>query len=343
MIKSFAWEKHALKMVQEKREEELKGLRKLLVLMGMNMVLFFMSPILISFCTFVVYDAFYDDLNIDLMITVVVYINLIRLPMAIMPRAIASLAEAFVSAKRLERFLCFGDEKEELRGSAAIEDADTPIKIDNAVFQYAPVHAFDAPDSRALFRLSVPRLHIPRGKLVVVVGSVGSGKTTLLNAILGELKQVEGSASVNGSIGYVAQKAWIQNNTVRSNILFGSKYKRDHYTKVAAASQLYSDFKQLPKGDETEIGDRGLNISGGQKQRVAIARAIYQKRDVYLFDDPLSAVDVHVASALFSQVICGRVRKSTRIVVLNSHYHLIQNADTVLVCDNGEVKVYQSL
>ena len=338
LIKSFAWENHALKMVQEKRTEELRGLRKLLILMGTNMILFFLSPILISFCTFVAYDYFYDDLNVNLMITVLAYINLIRLPMAIMPRAVGALAEAVVSAKRLERFLCCADEvsPQSKRDQGAAKGV--PIQIDGALFQYAPDGEGDAEQ----FQLSVPHLHVERGELIVVVGSVGAGKSTLLAALLGEMKQLEGACSVSGSVGYVAQKAWIQNQTARDNILFGAKYRRDHYTRVCAAAQLFSDFKQLPSGDMTEIGDRGLNISGGQKQRIAIARAIYKKRDLYLFDDPLSAVDVHVANAIFQQVICGRLKNSTRIVVLNSHYHLCTSADKIIVCNDGKVEVFDS-
>jgi len=195
-------------------------------------------------------------------------------------------------------------------------------------------------------------LNLRKGSLTVVVGTVGSGKSSLFSAILHEMKNTSNNGSVGsgvvvrGSVALVAQKAWIQNATVKDAILFGSKYDEKQYNTVLQHSQLKPDLVTLPHGDKTEIGDRGLNLSGGQKQRIAIARSLYkqQEKDLFLFDDPLSAVDVHVASALWKEALGkGSVLEGkTRVVVMNSHYHFLQQADHVIYLDNGTVTYYEN-
>lgn len=128
----------------------------------------------------------------------------------------------------------------------------------------------------------------------MVVGSVGSGKSTLAGAVLGEVQQTVGTRKLKGSIAYVAQEAWIVNATLKDNIIFGNDFDETKYNNVIAAAALVPDLAQLPNGDKTEIGERGINLSGGQKQRVSIARALYADRDVVVLDDPFSAVDSHV-------------------------------------------------
>ncbi|KAK1938121.1 ABC transporter C family member 10 [Phytophthora citrophthora] len=124
----------------------------------------------------------------------------------------------------------------------------------------------------------------------------------------------------------------------RDNILFEQEYDAERYAQVLDASQLTMDLKALPNGDSTEIGERGINLSGGQKARVAIARAMYRtETDVLILDDPLSAVDPHVAHAIFDKCVAGLAREQTRLLVLNSHYDLLSNADIVVVLENGRV------
>jgi ABC-type multidrug transport system fused ATPase/permease subunit len=136
------------------------------------------------------------------------------------------------------------------------------------------------------------------------VGSIGSGKSSLLSALLGEMYKLnDGKINVNGSIAYVAQQAWIQNATIRENILFGRDYNEHFYNKIINACSLVTDFDIMPQRDKTEIGEKGINLSGGQKQRISLARALYSKADIYLLDDPLSAVDAHVGKHIFDMVI----------------------------------------
>ncbi|CAM9569140.1 unnamed protein product, partial [Laminaria digitata] len=138
-------------------------------------------------------------------------------------------------------------------------------------------------------------LEITAGKLVAVVGQVGSGKSSLVSALLGEMTKMEGRVSVDGSVAYVAQTAWIINASLKENILMGRPLDEERYQKVLEVCDMTQDLVQLPAGDMTAIGEKGINLSGGQKQRVSIARAAYADADVYILDDPLSAVDTHVA------------------------------------------------
>ncbi|OWZ10198.1 ABC transporter [Phytophthora megakarya] len=188
------------------------------------------------------------------------------------------------------------------------------------------------------FRLEGVCLDITPGSLVMIIGTVGSGKSSLLNALLGEMTLRRGSLNLNGDISYVSQETWIRNLNVRDNILFGEPLDVERYETVLEASQLAMDLHALPHGDRTEIGERGINLSGGQKARVAIARAMYRSHyDILLLDDPLSAVDPHVAHDIFNKCILGLARSKTRILVLNSHYDLLTRADKVLVVRDGAV------
>lgn len=136
-------------------------------------------------------------------------------------------------------------------------------------------------------------LEIEKGKLYAVIGMVGNGKSSFLSAILGEISLTEGQVKVNGGISYASQEAWVFGATVRQNILFGQSYERQRYQKVIKACALVRDFKQFPQGDQTIVGERGSSLSGGQKARINLARALYRQSDIYLLDDPLSAVGDH--------------------------------------------------
>lgn len=140
--------------------------------------------------------------------------------------------------------------------------------------------------------LSKVNIEFEKGKLYAVIGMVGAGKSTLLSAILGEFIPSEGSVKVQGSLSYASQEAWVFGSTVRQNILFGQSFDRQRYQKVVKACALLRDFKQFPQGDQTVVGERGASLSGGQKARINLARSVYRQSDLYLLDDPLSAVRI---------------------------------------------------
>ncbi|CAG8788181.1 13535_t:CDS:2, partial [Dentiscutata erythropus] len=177
---------------------------------------------------------------------------------------------------------------------------------------------------------------IPHGKLIAIVGSVRSGKSSLLSALVGEMKKIKREVLFGGNVGYCPQSAWIQNATLRDNITFGLPFDKEKYRQVIKDCCLEQDLKTLPKGDSTEIGEKGINLSGGQKQRVNLARAVYYGADIVLLDDPLSAVDAHVGKDLFTNCIQGAFAEKTRLFVTH-HLHYLPQVDCIIYMENGEI------
>lgn len=158
----------------------------------------------------------------------------------------------------------------------------------------------------------------------------------MLQAILGELPTNSGEIVLKGRIGYCAQEAWVFNGSVRDNILFGQKYVPTWYSRVVDACALRSDFALMSFGDKSFVGDKGLTLSGGQKARINLARAIYANSDVYLLDDPLSAVDTEVGRHLFEHCVGDLLRNKICVLVTHQLQHL-PNAHEILVMNNGSI------
>lgn len=179
---------------------------------------------------------------------------------------------------------------------------------------------------------------IKPGQLVAVVGEVGSGKSSLLYSIQNEMHKFRGKINVNGTLAVVSQQAWIQNATVRENILFGLSYNDLFYKETVDLCGIKSDFVQLAAGDQTEIGEKGTNLSGGQKQRISLSRAVYSDADIYLLDDPLSNVDSKVGKKIYESVIGpkGILNKKTRIFVTNTFSNL-NECDQIILIDQGTI------
>lgn len=190
-------------------------------------------------------------------------------------------------------------------------------------------------------------LRLKKGTLSAIVGPVGCGKSSLLSAFLGEMDKTSGRVNTVGSIAYVSQQAWIQNATLQDNILFGKPLNKSLYNRIIEACALKPDFDMLPAGDQTEIGEKGINLSGGQKQRVSLARAVYANADIYFLDDPLSAVDSHVGKHIFEQVIGpeGLLKGRTRVLVTHGITYLPQTDKIVVLVDGetSEIGTYQEL
>ena len=179
--------------------------------------------------------------------------------------------------------------------------------------------------------------------MTAIVGEVGCGKSLLLESILGETDKTIGSIQIKGkndlNIAYVPQQVWIQNLTLKNNILFNNSVNNMEYDRIIEACALKTDLEILPAGDNTEIGESGINLSGGQKQRIGIARAIYSNADLYLLDDPLSAVDAHVGKHLFENVLhskTGLLKDKTRVIATNS-LNILQDVDQIIVLDEGVI------
>ena len=184
-------------------------------------------------------------------------------------------------------------------------------------------------------------ISISKGELIGVIGEVGSCKSTLLNAFLNNLIPLnnnnKGDITINGQISYITQTPWIRNETLKNNILFLREYNEVKYNRILDICQLRQDIEVLQSGDATEIGEKGINLSGGQKARVAIARAMYSDSDIYLFDDPLSALDAHVGDSIFTDCILNELKSKTRVLVTNS-YQFLKYMNRVIFMKDGEIE-----
>lgn len=200
----------------------------------------------------------------------------------------------------------------------------------------------DDQKSNGIFNID---MDIQPGLLCAIVGTVGSGKSTLLNVILGELELDDGSITINGTVSYAGQEPWLFEGTVRNNIIFVEEFDEQRYNEVIGVCALERDFRLLPQGDQTIVGERGVSLSGGQRARVNLARAIYKQADIYLLDDPLSAVDTHVGKHIFDKCIRDYLRNKTCVLVTHQLQYL-QNLKHVVLLSRGRIEAqgpYQAL
>ncbi|OQR86839.1 canalicular multispecific organic anion transporter, partial [Achlya hypogyna] len=340
VVKLYAWEASLQAQLATIRDAELALLKAYQTRRTFNTVILYIAPVISLAVSLLVYVARGDKLTAPIAFTALAYMNIARFPCTVFSTAVMMTSEMVASCQRISKYLASDEVTtiyDAIEGPAAVE-------LDAADFSWAaPATASEAPP----LTLRNISLTLVPGTLTIVVGPVGSGKSSLMSAILGEIQQVGGQRHVNGRMSYVNQEAWIQHATLKNNILFNSAYDDDYYNAVLAACQLKPDLAMLPEGDATEIGERGINLSGGQKARVSLARGVYHRQaDIYLLDDPLSALDVHVATAVFHECIKGLLAGKTTVLVLNSHYHFLPLADRVVVLEDGAIVgdgAYESL
>ncbi|XP_030626406.1 canalicular multispecific organic anion transporter 1 isoform X1 [Chanos chanos] len=338
ILKFYAWEPSFEVQVKKIREQELGVMRKFAYLSSVSTFIFSCAPALVSLASFGVFVSVSPEnvLDAEKAFTSISLFNILRFPLAMLPMLISAMVQTGVSRKRLEKFL--GGEDLDTNAVHHDNSFSTAVSVNDGTF------AWERDAEPVLQNIS---LDINPGRLVAVVGAVGSGKSSLISALLGEMYNVKGHTNIKGSLAYVPQQAWIQNATLKDNILFGSELDEKKYQQVLDACALRPDLDQLPGGDQTEIGEKGINLSGGQKQRVSLARAAYSSADTYLLDDPLSAVDSHVGKHLFERVIGpnGLLKDKTRILVTHG-VNFLPYVDEIVVLVDGvmsEVGSYNSL
>jgi ATP-binding cassette subfamily C (CFTR/MRP) protein 2 len=198
-----------------------------------------------------------------------------------------------VSLDRIAWFLCLDDLQSDVIEKLPRGSYDTTIEMIDGNFSWEL--------SSSNPTLKDINFKVQHGMRVAVCGTVGSGKSSLLSCILGEVPKISGTIKLCGTKAYVAESPWIQSGKIEENILFGKEMDREKMSVLEACS-LKKDLEIFSFGDQTVIGERGINLSGGQKQRIQIARALYQDADIYLYDDPFSAVDAHTGSHLFKAI-----------------------------------------
>lgn len=247
---------------------------------------------------------------------------------------IREIAEALVSVKRLQKFLLFEEINYKALSSNKNVDSDTQ---DNGVaLLFSNVTAKWKEESN-FEPLRGMTFNIKAGSLTAIVGLVGAGKTTLFHAILKEILITRGKILINGRISYSSQEAWLFASSIKQNILFGKPMNKERYEKVVEVCQLKQDFQLLPYGENTLVGERGINLSGGQCARVNLARAIYHDADIYLLDDPLSAVDTHVGKGIFDDCIQTFLKDKT-VVLITHQFHYLKHVDKIIILADGAIQ-----
>jgi len=375
-VKMFAWEDNFCAAIGANRNQELGFLKRIAYLRGFSRAYMSALPGLVAVASFVVL-AVTDTVEIkaSTLFAALVAFDQLRFPLLFYPVSLAQLAQAKVSAARVQTFLQLpevghadgGDgtylrQEEATEGRIVVDQAtvywnDPDIPLDETQHSVKSSSMSkssskkqidkgnnsqtDGEESTAELRFAKPiltktTLTVEPGQLCAVVGRVASGKSTLCSAILNETVLAHGSITLQGRVAYAAQSAWILNATVRDNILFGRPYDEDRYHKVLQVCQLEHDLEMLEAGDLTEIGEKGVNLSGGQKQRVSIARAAYADADTIILDDPLSALDPEVASKLFHECVCEFMKGKTRLLVTNQ-LQFLQYCDNIVALGGGQV------
>ncbi|XP_059613900.1 ATP-binding cassette sub-family C member 4-like [Phlebotomus argentipes] len=382
VIKMYAWEKPFAKLISATRKLELKIIRNSAFVRAIYMTFLLFTTRMALFCTMLTMVLMDNDITAARVFVISAYFNILAYTMSQMfVRGVAEIAEVLVALRRLRMFLMYEERDDYTCRSRIVKDSkngapldfaktlnsyDDPsreylVSVKNATAKWkmpekpgkqkkkshkeekpVPEKSIDGSVDWQAPTLDNICLECKKGNLIGIVGPVGAGKSSLLQAILKELPLESGSVQCHGKLSYACQEPWVFAASIRQNILFGEEMDKDRYEAVIKACALNHDLEQFPAGDQTVIGERGASLSGGQKARVSLARAVYRRADIYLFDDPLSAVDAHVGRHLFDQVIGprGRLgsRKITRILVTHQ-VHFLKDADWLVVLKDGQIEV----
>jgi ATP-binding cassette, subfamily C (CFTR/MRP), member 1 len=316
-IKLYAWGSAFMdKLSHVRNDQELNNLRKIGAAQSFATFTWSSTPFFVSCSTFAVFVLINDKpLTTELVFPALTLFNLLTFPLTILPMVITSIIEATVAVGRLTAFFT-ADELQEnavrFIDQPAEQNGEDSVTIKSASFTWDKNQ-----DKNVLQNIN---FKAAKGELTCIVGRVGAGKSSLLQSVLGDLWKINGEVVVHGRLAYVAQQSWVMNASVKENIVFGHRWDPHFYNQTVAACALTDDFKQLPDGDQTEVGERGISLSGGQKARLTLARAVYARADIYLLDDVLSAVDQHVGRHIINNVLGanGLLSGKARILATNA-------------------------
>ncbi|TYI59921.1 hypothetical protein E1A91_D10G069700v1, partial [Gossypium mustelinum] len=329
IIKLQSWEEKFKSSIESLRGNEFKWLSKQQFLRPYGTFLYWISPTIVSSIVFLGCALFGSaPMNAGTVFTVLATLRSMSEPVRMLPEALSILIQVKVSFERINTFLLDDELRHDEVRRFPLQSSDKSVTVEAGNFSWVPEIA--SPTLRNV------ELEIKRGQKIAVCGPVGAGKSSILYAMLGEIPKLSGTVSVFGSIAYVSQVSWIQSGTIRNNILYGNPMDADKYDKAIKACALDKDINCFDHGDLTEIGQRGINMSGGQKQRIQLARAVYDDADVYLLDDPFSAVDAHTASVLFNDCVMTALEKKT-VILVTHQVEFLSQVDRILVMDGGQI------
>ncbi|KAK6143026.1 hypothetical protein DH2020_023374 [Rehmannia glutinosa] len=302
ILKLQAWDSHYFQKLVSLRKTEQNWLWKSLKLTVLTAFIFWGSPTFISVVTFGGCVWMGIPLTAGRVLSALATFRMLQDPIFSLPDLLNVMAQGKVSVDRISSYLQEDEVKSDAIEFVPNDRTELHVEIDGGKFSWDM-------ESRNP-TLDHIQLKVKRGMKVAICGTVGSGKSSLLSCILGEMQKFSGTVKISGSKAYVPQSPWILSGNIRENILFGKPYESGKYDRTIEACALIKDFELFAAGDLTEIGERGINMSGGQKQRIQIARAVYQDADIYLLDDPFSAVDAHTGTQLFQVMQNGRVAQA---------------------------------
>ncbi|XP_055333700.1 LOW QUALITY PROTEIN: multidrug resistance-associated protein 1-like [Paramacrobiotus metropolitanus] len=336
ILKMYAWEPQFQDQIIQAREDELFSLKKAGYLTTINHALMLVSSPLAALATYAtyVYVSGYRLTPKTGFVTLLFLFSL-RHSLYLLPIGTTLLIQAKIACNRLRDFFLARelDPSSVDRFPRSESPHSSVMMIVGGNFSWNSRSA----TGQAL-TLKNLNIDVKQGQLFALVGAVGSGKSSFLAACLGLMERISGHVTIRGSVAYVTQQAWNQNMTMRDNILFGRPFDEEKYERVLECCALKPDLEILTSGDQTEIGEKGINLSGGQKLRVTLARAVYAGCDLYFLDDPLSAVDAHVGKHIFENVIGpqGILKDKTRIFVTNA-INWLPECDTIAYLEQGRI------
>ncbi|CAD8077788.1 unnamed protein product [Paramecium sonneborni] len=331
-IKINALEQYFLQKVFNLRSREVECLKDRLFYSAIIILSGWLAPQIILSSTFGFYIYLGNVMNPSIIFSIISLFQILQITIQQLPISITALLETKLCLNRIQLFLQTQEIMTECISYKEYRDSDIAISVKEGNFYWNKQQI----ENQEKILKDIDIL-IPPGQLVSIIGDVGSGKTSFVQSLLGEMLYRDyPKLQINGQIAYVSQKAWIQNATVKDNILFGNPYHQQSYEKAIHFSCLKQDIEILVNGDLTVIGEKGINISGGQKARISLARAIYSEASIYLLDDPLSAVDSHVGNFLMKECILNYLKNTTRILITHS-LNYCAYADYIYLFDNGQI------
>lgn len=335
-LKLYAWEKPFHERIATIRsDKEMKQQRAIQILYSLMSASWTVLGDLVAAAIFITYLWLHmGALSPGVVFPALLLLQYVTFPFMSLPMTITSILRALTSQTRIHELLKENDQDyANFYRYPASEGFEEPsLMVEDSTISWNG----DTVDEKiALQNLS---FDATKGDLVCITGRVGAGKTALLKALAGELRILDGSISVKGSIAYCSQEAWLQNTSVRNNILFGKNYDEEFYRKTLEACDLVSDLSQLPDNDQTDVGERGISLSGGQKARVSLARAVYSKSDIYLLDDVLSAVDEHVAKHLIERLFSHNGLLADRTIILaTNNVKVLSHASLIIALEGKKI------
>ncbi|XP_077301221.1 putative multidrug resistance-associated protein lethal(2)03659 [Arctopsyche grandis] len=371
MIKMYAWENCFKDKIGHARRKEMNLIRKTTWIKAVTLCCVKLNTRISIFISIIAYIFLGNQITASKIFVLFALYDLIKLTLVeFFPMSLMNIMEAYISAHRIQEFLLlpevnqsnhlnstnlemnmikFGmSESKDTRNAFSVfekqnnednlinreyvkSDYVLALKNVNAVWE-----SKDISSDKEIIALDNISLSVSSGELVAIVGIVGSGKSVLFNSIIGEIPLQSGSLKINGNVSYCSQSAWLFEASIRQNILFGLEMIPHRYKQVLKCCQLETDLKSFPHGDKTIVGERGISLSGGQKARVSLARCVYRDADLYLLDDPLSAVDTKVAHGLMISCVQGFLR-SKAVVLITHQIQLVSSADKICVMDSGKI------